>query len=291
MTAAGAAPSSLRPRPVGQIRDWWHDEGPVKNLNLTWTGQAGFLIRYGLIRIVIDPYLSDSLAEKYRGKKFPHQRMTEIPIKPEEVSGADLLLCTHEHTDHLDPGSLSGIISSSPRSMCIVPRFSIGKAIERGVAVNRIASLSAGETLQLPNGVDITAIPAAHEEYVEDEAGNSKFLGYRIEVDGIVVYHSGDTIPNPHLEAALKPGIDIALFPVNGRDEKRRVNGIPGNLTIEEALTYHRRFECENSIVHHIGMFDFNTLEPEELQRVIDSQQMKSNVIIPQQGVIYERSR
>ena len=39
---------------------------------ISWLGQAGFLIRWREFRLVIDPYLSDSLATKYRGTRFPH---------------------------------------------------------------------------------------------------------------------------------------------------------------------------------------------------------------------------
>ncbi|HWP68417.1 MAG TPA: hypothetical protein VN437_03870, partial [Rectinemataceae bacterium] len=45
---------------------------PDVRLRLRWLGQAGFLMETGGIRILVDPYLSDSLAEKYRGKQYPH---------------------------------------------------------------------------------------------------------------------------------------------------------------------------------------------------------------------------
>ncbi len=51
-------------------------------LRIQWLGQAGFLIDSKLGRIIIDPYLSDSLAVKYRGKRFEHVRMMPIPVNP-----------------------------------------------------------------------------------------------------------------------------------------------------------------------------------------------------------------
>jgi len=56
-----------------------------------WLGQAGFLIAQGGLRIVIDAYLSDSLAEKYRGKAFPHNRMMPPPVAPDALTGIDWL--------------------------------------------------------------------------------------------------------------------------------------------------------------------------------------------------------
>jgi hypothetical protein len=41
-------------------------------ITLYWLGQAGFVIQAGGRRLVIDPYLSDTLAEKYEGTATPH---------------------------------------------------------------------------------------------------------------------------------------------------------------------------------------------------------------------------
>ena len=54
---------------------------------LAWLGQAGVLVRYRTGLLAIDPYLSDSLAVKYRGTLFPHIRMMPPPLVPGEVTG------------------------------------------------------------------------------------------------------------------------------------------------------------------------------------------------------------
>ena len=53
---------------------------PTCGVSLYWLGQAGFLIDTGSKRLLIDPYLSDSLAEKYRDRGFSHERMIAPPI-------------------------------------------------------------------------------------------------------------------------------------------------------------------------------------------------------------------
>ena len=73
-------------------------------LRFYWLGQAGFLIAGSGRRILIDPYLSDSLAEKYRGRTFTHERMMPAPIEVWELGPIDLVLITHQHTDHMDLG-------------------------------------------------------------------------------------------------------------------------------------------------------------------------------------------
>jgi L-ascorbate metabolism protein UlaG (beta-lactamase superfamily) len=51
-------------------------------VTLYWLGQAGFIIQAGAKRLTIDPYLSDTLAEKYRGTATPHERMARPPVDP-----------------------------------------------------------------------------------------------------------------------------------------------------------------------------------------------------------------
>jgi L-ascorbate 6-phosphate lactonase len=70
-------------------------------LGIYWLAQAGFAFKTSAGKIVyIDPYLSD-LVERVAGFK----RMMPCPITAEEVV-ADLVVCTHEHPDHLDTDAL-----------------------------------------------------------------------------------------------------------------------------------------------------------------------------------------
>ena len=48
-------------------------------ITLYCLGQAGFVIQAGGRRLIIDPYLSDTLAEKYKGMATPHKRVARPP--------------------------------------------------------------------------------------------------------------------------------------------------------------------------------------------------------------------
>jgi L-ascorbate metabolism protein UlaG (beta-lactamase superfamily) len=243
---------------------------------LTWLGQAGFLIEWGGLKVVIDPYLSDSLALKYRGRRFPHNRMQPPPFNPGELTEADFVICTHGHSDHMDPGTLPGAAAASPGCRFICPEAEKLKALERGVPEGRFIGMDAGFGLCLGAGagdageVKLTALASAHEELSVDEAGRHLYLGVVLDFAGFRLYHSGDCVPYPGLAEALgKLDIDAALLPVNGRDDYRRKNGIPGNFTAEEAAELCRTAGISTIVPHHFGMFDFNTADPAEAGRVL----------------------
>ncbi len=73
---------------------------PDGSVRLWWLGQAGFAFKTALNNVVyVDPYLSDAV-ERLHGFK----RLSLPPISPEDAR-ADLVVISHEHTDHLDPDS------------------------------------------------------------------------------------------------------------------------------------------------------------------------------------------
>ena len=234
---------------------------PPAGAALAWLGQAGFLIAAGGQRILIDPYLSDSLAAKYAGTRFPHIRMMPPPIAPEDLHGIGWLFCTHGHTDHMDPGTIPGLLAANPACRVVAPRAERARAIERGVPEERLILIDAGETMDLV-GLRVTATAAAHETLDIDAAGHFHYLGYAIEAGGVTIWHSGDTVPFDGLAAELAGPVDLALLPINGRDAERAANGVPGNLTVEEALALVDRIGAKALICHHFGLFDFNTADP-----------------------------
>ena len=252
------------------------DKSGNTGVRLTWLGQAGFLIEGGGFRLVIDPYLSDSLYEKYKDKKFPHSRMVEAPFSPEELTALNYVLCTHGHTDHMDPGTLPGLAAANPGCGFICPQAEREKAIERGVPVQMLAGMNTGGRFFDCNdgcrddGIGITALASAHEELAVDEQGQSLYLGYVIEIGGQTLYHSGDCVPYDGLAEQLESlEVDIALLPVNGRDEARRSNGVPGNFTLREAVELCDAAGIRILIPHHFGMFAFNTEDPEKIEMVL----------------------
>jgi len=254
-----------------------------------WLGQAGFLFRWNDVRLAIDPYLSDSLAAKYRGARFAHRRMMPTPIAPQDVAPLDVVFCTHAHTDHMDPETLAPLAAANPACRFVVPRSVVETAVERGVPADRIVAADAGEDGKLPGCVGWRAVASAHEDLAVDASGRHRFLGYVVDFDGLRIYHSGDCVPYPSLAAELRRlAVHGAILPVNGRDEFRASAGIPGNFTFDEAVQLCRQAGIGAMLACHFGMFEFNTVDAAWLDEQIASLAGMPQCVRPRGGAAYE---
>lgn len=250
----------MDPRPSAGVQRLWSSDLPSQSLAFAWLGQAGFALRYERHRWLIDPYLSDFLAEKYRASEFPHVRMMPPPIAPDELRSIDWVFCTHRHSDHMDPGSLPQLARHNPGCQFVVPRAESAAALKAGIPAERLIGLNAGESLTLAPEISVSAIAAAHETLKVNERGEHHFLGFIFLTSRWALYHSGDCVPYDGLvEELSRFKVDAALLPVNGRDAYRASRGVPGNLTFSEARALCLAAHIPCFVPHHFGMFEFNT--------------------------------
>ncbi len=251
-----------------------------------WLGQAGFFLHYNDLHVIIDPYLSDWLADKYKGKEFPHVRMMPPPIQPRDVRQLAWVLCTHRHSDHMDPVTLPVLAEVNPACRFIVPRAGREQALAIGLTSSRTEFVNAGEKMNLATGVYLEAVASAHEEVKANVRGEHHYLGYILGFGSIRLYHSGDCVPYHGLaELLLKHQVDVALLPINGRSEQLRQRGVPGNFTFEEAVDLCLAARIPVLIGHHWGMFEFNTCDPEAVRGKIRAQNKGVACYLPSTSV------
>jgi L-ascorbate metabolism protein UlaG (beta-lactamase superfamily) len=251
---------------------------PDRGAGLNWLGQAGFVLRAGSTTALIDPFLSP-----WDG------RLYESSLPPSRAEGVDLVLCTHEHVDHLDATSAPAIAAASPGAVFVVPSPIADMVTEAGVAGDRVVGVQPGDDLEVA-GLRIRPVPAMHGVTMDDaygfgkelSGGLTRFLGFVLDAGGVRLYHAGDTIHFEGMESMLRDlRIDVGLLPINGRDPEREARGIVGNLSEREAAWVAREAAFDLLIPMHYDLFARNRGYPAHLIDSVDRDHPGVPVFVP----------
>ena len=218
-----------------------------------WMGQHSFILKAAGRVIYIDPYLGENAA-----------RQTPPLLKPEQVTNANWVLCTHDHSDHIDPEAIPGIAAASPGARFVAPRPHAARMRSLSVPEDRLRTLDADEVLE-EEGLRVTAIKAKHEFFDYQPGVGHPFLGYVIEVGGATLYHSGDTLVFDGLLTTLQRWrFDAVFLPINGRDAQRYRGGCIGNMTWQEAVDLAGELRPALAVPTHYDMFKGNSEDPQK---------------------------
>jgi L-ascorbate metabolism protein UlaG (beta-lactamase superfamily) len=89
------------------------------------------------------------------------------------------------------------------------------------------------------------------------------------------------------VEQLAEKQIDVALLPINGRDEVRLSRGVPGNFTVTEAIALCKAAAIGHMVGHHWGMFDFNTIEKSIAETILRHEAGSLDWWLPEIGMTY----
>jgi len=136
---------------------------------------------------------------------------------------ADLILVTHEHFDHCSPGDIAKI--QKPETVIVTEKDS-AKKLEGNVKV-----VKPGQTFDVDE-IKIEAVPAYNTDKTFHPKENG-WLGFIVEVEGVRIYHAGDTDFIPEMKQFE---VDIALLPVSGTYVMTAVEAVEAALAIRPKL-------------------------------------------------------
>ena len=249
-------------------------------LEITWLGQAGFALRAGRVTVLVDPFLTD-----VPGRSVPP------PVEASTFTDVDVVLCTHEHVDHLDGPTVAAVAKASEAAVVVVPEPVVGLAHDLGIDHGRVRGARDGQRVDgLPPGVVVTALPAEHGVHVEDAYGfgrahdgaPARYLGYVIELGGVRVVHAGDTLWWDGMEDALRThDVHVALLPVNGRDRAREEQDLVGNMDAREAALVASRGGVDLLVPMHWDVFAGNRGFPEQVVTAVVALDLDVTVLVP----------
>ncbi len=231
----------------------------LETCNIWWLGQSGYLIQWNGRRLLLDPYLSDSLSKKYLHTEKPHTRISELVVDPSLLLSINIVTSSHNHTDHLDGETLIHILKNNEHLKFIIPEANRTFVADR---VNCPIDFPLGMNDNMSLEVDdftFYGIPAKHNEIDRDVHGNCKYMGYVISFGPYKIYHSGDTLWFDGMVEILSPfKVDVAFLPINGNLPERKV---AGNLDAIEAAELGKKIGAKCVIPCHYDMFEFNTAD------------------------------
>ena len=235
-------------------------------------GQHSFAVKTAKHTIWLDPFLSDL-----------DGRQVTAPCRADEVTAADLITGSHDHADHIDRASLPDMVNAAKNAFFVFPK---AVTVDE-VPAEKTIQINDGEAVE-HNGIKIKAVASAHEFLDMDENGNYPALGYVIECDGVVFYHSGDCCIYEGLLTKLKKcgHIDFAFLPINGRDAARYNAGCIGNMTYQEAVDLAGSLDIDTAIPAHFDMFAFNSEDPQKFVDYYNAKYPGRKCIVPVPGKI-----
>lgn len=244
------------------IADMDRLQSTENGFQLWWLGQSGFLLQWKGKRVLLDPYLSDSLTTKYASTDKPHTRMSELVLQPGLLRNISIVSSSHNHTDHLDAETLVPVLKNNPGIQFIIPEANRAFVAERvNCATSFPIGLNEGRSVTIGD-FTFHGIPASHNEIDRDEKGHCRYMGYVIEFGPYKIYHSGDTLWFDGMPDLLLPfAVDVVILPINGNKPERKV---AGNLDGHEAAQLGKAIHAGVVIPCHYDLFSFNTADVNE---------------------------
>jgi L-ascorbate 6-phosphate lactonase len=248
-------------------------EAPPDGVRVFWLGHAGVAVKGPEGQLLhVDPYLTNSLARI--GPEF--DRVQPILIPPEELP-ADVILCTHDHEDHLNPPTVGAIAKAQTNATFVTPSGCVSIMEAAGVPSDRIVPLDAGESIELA-GARITGVYTDHELfYVDGQFRIHGSAGYLIELAGVRILNLGDTGYTVEHHEIKEP--DILAAPINGLY----------HLTSADDIALMARVMKPRMIFPvHYGVCEVYNTDPEDLRKALAEHGVDVNLLVLNPGDSFE---
>ncbi|MFC1828132.1 MBL fold metallo-hydrolase [Thermodesulfobacteriota bacterium] len=198
---------------------------------IQWYGaQSSIRIDAGGKVIYIDPY--------------------KIPAKNND---ADIILITHKHDDHYSTSQMDKIAKEG--TVFIAPK-GCGKWIDKKFKTETILSEPGMKTDV--GGIQIEAVPAYNIRKTQYHPKQNKWVGYILTIEGVRIYHAGDTERIPEMKTFT---CDIALLPLGQKYTMNKVDD-----AAEAALDV----KAKIAIPMHFGMFEGSKKDADKFAKLLD---------------------
>jgi len=223
-----AVPLSLRQSPQ---REYQEDviRTSAGDLTITFVGHGTLMFRHGGKVIHVDPV----------GREADYSAMPK----------ADLVLVTHEHSDHLDTAAVRSLRKEG--TQVVVSRSCEGRIEGALVMQNGESRDVAGFRVEAVPAYNVVNLRPGGQPFHPRGNGN----GYVVTFGNVRVYVAGDTEDTPEMGALRN--VDVAFLPMN----------LPYTMTPEMVAAAARAFRPRILYPYHFGQTD-----PQALVRLLQGE-------------------
>jgi L-ascorbate metabolism protein UlaG (beta-lactamase superfamily) len=202
-----------------------------RGIQIVWLGHDGFKLKKDVV-VYIDPYLLTGTSEQ-----------------------GDLVLVTHEHSDHLSPDDLRKVVGPTT-TIVTIPA---GEKAVRELKPKAVHLVRAGDRLEIA-GVQVDVLSAYNVNKFRSPGtpfhpkADGK-VGFILRIGGVRIYHAGDT--DSISEMVQAKGVDVAFLPVSGTYV----------MTAQEAVEACRVIQPKLAIPMHYGTIVGSAEDAETFRR------------------------
>jgi L-ascorbate metabolism protein UlaG (beta-lactamase superfamily) len=216
----------------------------IGSVELKWLGHSGFMIRNSRV-IYIDPYNIREGMEK-----------------------ADFIFITHSHYDHCSVADMNKIVKEGTK---VIMTADCQSKINKFQVPVSMEIVSPGEELSFGN-LKVDVFPAYNTDK-SFHAKDEEWVGYLIKLDGIIVYHAGDTDNISEMQKLTGYGGNgktfVALLPIGGRF----------TMTAEEAAEAAKMIKPTIAVPMHYGSVVGNDEDAQEFKKLCEEIGIKVEIL------------
>jgi L-ascorbate metabolism protein UlaG (beta-lactamase superfamily) len=162
---------------------------------VVWFGHSSYFIRLAGLSVLVDPVFCGYASPfSFSTKAFAGTDVYGVDDLPQ----IDMVVITHDHYDHLDYKTMSGLAAKGRH---FYTSLGVGSHLEYwGIAKEKITELDWWDDVTAADGITLTAAPARHFSGRGLTRGKTLWSSFVLKAGGYTIYIGGDSGYGPHFK-------------------------------------------------------------------------------------------